>query len=1355
MRIRRLATFLALSLVASAALVASPPTICPPLGAIEAAALHESDEATAAARGISLDDLRRVCTARGVTRAEVLVMTSARLKRAVERTAANAQPGYPDEYIDWLESFYRDEKGVVDPARMAAARAAARTLPLNPRILPVARKNAAGETEALVSPNDWIWKGPGNIGGRTRSLLIHPTQTNRMWLGSVGGGIWYTSDGGASWSPVNDFQANIAISTMIMHPTNPNLMWAGTGEGFFNSDGIRGAGVFKSIDGGVTWTQLANTATNNFLYVNRLAISSDGSTLLAATATGLFRSTDGGTNWASVQVTTDRMAQIAFDPNNSLKAIATGYSALAYYSLDGGLTWTAGTGLGAFSGTRAGRSEFSYAKSAPDTVYVGYWTGTAAALYKSVNGGQTYTQVTISGSPAWMSAQGWYDNAIWVDPTNANTLFVAGLDIYRSTNGGANLTKISSWQSAPQSAHADQHGIFPDPGYNGTTNKRVYFTNDGGIYKAEDALTVAGVSGWTQLNNNLGITQFYGAAGNPTTGTIVAGAQDNGTLRTTTVSGISGWTTMNGGDGGYCAADQTDPNYFYGEYVYATIARSSNGGASSSNIYSGITDANDSNGAEFIAPFILDPNNQSRMYVGGKSLWRSDNVKATTPAWGAIKPSEGTTRDANITAIAVAPGNPNVIWTGHRGGSVYVTLNGSSATPTWTKVDLNGIGLPKRRVGRIAVDPLNSSRAYVCFGGFGSATDPQNYGNTNLYRTEDNGTTWSNVTSNLPLLPIFGMVIRPDNSDVLYVATDAGVFGSEDRGATWSATNIGPSNVCTTEVFFIGSDLAVCSHGRGVFVAPNVLPPPPDTVAPVVSITPTGAVTNISPITFRFSFSENVTGFSATSVTVTGGTAGVLTGGPRYYDLPVTPTLPNNPVTVSIPAAAAQDASGNLSNAATASASWDPTSPFAYGTSFDGAAAPAGWSVTGAGWVWGVPTSGPGADHTGAGGKVYALNLAGNYADGLYSILASQPVKLPASASNPYKLRFWMWLSTEATYDGGNLELSVDGGPFAVVPSASLSVPYNSTSLPALFNKPGWHDIGPLSAWRRVQMDLTPYAGKTVQFRFVFGSDSSVTSTGWFIDDFSIEQDPLLTLAATTSVTAAGSAPGQFVISLQPSPSTSRTVNYSVSASSTATAGVDYSALPGSVTVSPFSTNATVSINALATGNTQSTTKTVALDLTGGIDYSLASPGSALVVIVGTGAFDAWRKANFSAPELLDNGTSGPNGNPSGDGISNLMKYALGLDPQASTAAQLPRTEILVSGGVSFQQLRVVTPSNLAVTYAGEVSSDLSAWSALPTDVEVIVQPDVPAVGQTTRVFRDTTPLGVNKRFIRLRATLP
>ena len=218
--------------------------------------------------------------------------------------------------IAWRLMRMRDENGQIpDGALMRAA----------------AQMNAMRAAQAsqlrfsAASTISWTSIGPSNVGGRVRSIAIHPNDASTIFAGSVGGGIWKTTNGGASWSPVNDFMANLAVTSIVFTPTNPAVMYAATGEGLAGSRGIRGAGVFKSTDSGTTWNQLSSTANPNFYFVNRVAVSPDGTTLLAATPTGIYRSTDGGATFPAANVggsIGEGIAQVVFDPNNSSRAVA-------------------------------------------------------------------------------------------------------------------------------------------------------------------------------------------------------------------------------------------------------------------------------------------------------------------------------------------------------------------------------------------------------------------------------------------------------------------------------------------------------------------------------------------------------------------------------------------------------------------------------------------------------------------------------------------------------------------------------------------------------------------------------------------------------------------------------------------------------------------------------------------------------------------------------------------------------------------------------------------------------------------------------------------------------------------------
>ena len=705
------------------------------------------------------------------------------------------------------------------------------------------RANSPQPDVAGIDNLSWTYAGPGNVGGRIRAIL--PIDASTVFIGGVSGGLWKTTNcctTSTTWSPVSDFMANLAISTLIADPTNVNVLYAGTGEGFGNADAVRGAGIFKSTDGGVTWAQLASTNNSNWYYVNRLAISPSGAILLAATGSGIFRSTDGGASWT--QLWSGRWLDVKFDPTDSTKAVASGSAQYTLYSLDGGSTWTQSTGL-PVSNVRV---ELAYAPSNPAIVYAGV-NQNSGEVWRSTDGGQTYSLVNTG--TGYMSNQGWYNNTLWVSPANANQVVVAGLDIYQSLNGGATLAKISdwtrSWPDNPPSPHADHHALVSIPG----SSTALLNGNDGGLYYTSDIATAGNNppsynNGWVYLNNNLGITQFYGVAGTAS-GILYGGSQDNGVTQYAP-GAPNGWLKTNGGDGGKSAVDPINPGYYYNEYTFGAVNRSTGSGGSAEDIYGTywngsiwtcraapyrIDDACNGQGS-FIAPILLDPSNPDRLFVGDLSLWVTNDARTPYvfnsptggPQWTALKPSIG----SRINAIAVAPSDPNVIWVGYANNRIDVSTDGGT---NWTQVNTNiGAGNPGTMVGSLAIDRHDSDIVYAGFTGFNAA------GLYNLWRTTDGGATWTQVANNLPRVPIYAIAINPANSAWLYVGTEIGIFASVDTGATWnvpSGTGVngdGPANVATFDLQWLGggnstgtSTLIAGTHGRGAFTAATISSP--------------------------------------------------------------------------------------------------------------------------------------------------------------------------------------------------------------------------------------------------------------------------------------------------------------------------------------------------------------------------------------------------------------------------------------------------------------------------------------------------------------------------------------------------
>ncbi len=584
---------------------------------------------------------------------------------------------------------------------------------------------------------------------------------------------------------------SIVADPRTVDDVDSTVLYASTGEGFWNIDGLRGYGIFKSTNGGRSWSHIDSTSPlgdSDWYYINRLAVNSDGVIMAVANGQAIFTSTDGGDNWTKKD-TTKHMRDVDFDPRDKTKAIAGTLEGRVYYTNDTGASWQEAT----IVDSNWARVEIAYAKSA-DVVYASV-DKDHGTIYKSTDNGATWTYVS---NPEHLGGQGWYDNIIWVDPTDENHLIIGGLDLHESTDGGENWTKISTWWRS-DSVHADHHMIIEDPDYDGNNNKRIYFGNDGGIFKTDDISTVddgSGDNGWVNLNNNLAITQFYGGAG-MSGSKIVGGTQDNGDL----IQNVgTTWGKIMGGDGGFSdvARHTEDGKFFYfGEYVYLNIHRSDNG-AWAADMPRATSDAN------FIAPFLVDPNNPDVMLAGGKKLWRSENIRTADVndiTWESIKDSTG----SNISQIAVAEGNSSIILVGYNNGEIYKTTNGTDPSPTWTKIhDSNG-----KHVLALMIDKSDTNTFYAGFGGFSSE---------NLKKTTDGGDNWNIISDDLPEAPMRAIVRNPDDRNYLYVGTEVGIFISEDGGQNWETDNKGPANVSVEKLFWYDDrTLAAVTHGRGMF----------------------------------------------------------------------------------------------------------------------------------------------------------------------------------------------------------------------------------------------------------------------------------------------------------------------------------------------------------------------------------------------------------------------------------------------------------------------------------------------------------------------------------------------------------
>ena len=675
----------------------------------------------------------------------------------------------------------------------------------------ILKRTAGIEKAAGLQPSQWQPLGPSNVGGRLRALAFNPSHPSRLFAGSATGGLWISDDAGVTWRASFDFLPNLSISSIVFDPVNPANVYIGTGESY---QGFVGVGVFKSTDGGNTFTFLQSTNVDgnpDWRFVNRLAIHPTNPQVLLAAMTNndfvhgaIYRTADGGATWT--RVSTSRALDVKFSPTDGSHALAGLDDGTLLYSSDAGLTWNKTAALVATPSADSGaRAEIAFSTSQGNIAYTSI-DNAHGEVWKSTDFGATWQK---TATPGHLGNQGDYDNAIWVDPTDPNHVIVAGLNIYQSRDGGVSFRQVSASTNA-KSPHADHHQLVSPPNF-AQGNTTLFNGNDGGLYRADNVYSLnqgtTGV-GWTNMNNGLMVTQFYGAAGN--NGRIVGGTQDNGSL----MLANGQWTRIFGGDGGKAAYDAS-ADIAYGSYQYLSLHRSA-GGQPAERICAGILDSNDDGQCDpqstrktnFTSPFMLDPNNPARLLAGGSSLWVTEDARAPQPVWRAIK-APSTVTDNFINAIAVQEGNSSVVWVGHNNGELYKSTDAGAATPTWTRI---GAGvLPSRIVQRVLTDPANANHVIVAFTGFTP---------NNLWQTTDGGATWSSITGNLPAAPIFDVKRNPTNGNWLYVGTSVGVYTSEDNGASWSTSNEGPANIRVRDVFWLDNNtLAAATFGRGLFKA--------------------------------------------------------------------------------------------------------------------------------------------------------------------------------------------------------------------------------------------------------------------------------------------------------------------------------------------------------------------------------------------------------------------------------------------------------------------------------------------------------------------------------------------------------
>lgn len=652
--------------------------------------------------------------------------------------------------------------------------------------------------QARSTSGQWTSMGPssstgGYAGiGRLNCIGFHPTDNNTYYVGAASGGVWKTTDGGSNWIvQANELDA-IGVSDIVVHETTgDDIVYIATGDR--DASDTYSVGIMKSTDGGTTWsaTGLTYTAGQKKLVNRLLNDPTNNSIFYAATSNGLYKSTDDCANWTQINGTV--FMDLEFKPGVSSTIYASSKQGDIYKSTDSGSTWST------VLSTSGKRTELAVSANDATVVYALIAASNSGlfGIYKSTDSGssfsQTYNSPNLLGwscSGGDSGGQGWYDLCIAADPNNATTVFIGGVNNWKSTDGGTTWNINNHWSSTcggqATNVHADKHNLAFQNG-----SSTLFECNDGGLY-----VTTDGGNSWTDQTNGMVISQLYklGVA-QTTTADVIGGLQDNGTKALLTNT----WNDVIGGDGMECLIDWSNENTQYGSLYYGRIFRTTNHWASSTEISGSL-----GNTGAWVTPYIQDPTNSNTIYAGYSDVWKSTDQGNN---WTQISSWGGST----LRSITVAPSDNNYIYTATT-GTLYKTSNGGSS---WSNIT-GSLPTGSSNITYISVKDGDPNTIWVSMGEF----------NTHgVYESTDGGSSWTNISTGLPQLPVNCVIQNKQNStDVeLYAGTDVGVYlklGTAD----WVQFSGGLPNVVVTEldIYYDNSNpsnslIRASTYGRGLW----------------------------------------------------------------------------------------------------------------------------------------------------------------------------------------------------------------------------------------------------------------------------------------------------------------------------------------------------------------------------------------------------------------------------------------------------------------------------------------------------------------------------------------------------------
>jgi len=706
-------------------------------------------------------------------------------------------------------------------------------------------QNASRRTAEQI---DWRLEGPQNIGGRVNTVATNPNNPDIMYAGAAKGGIFKTTDGGDNWIPVFDDQLLLSISKIVIDPQDENTIYAGTGDLNITQLPSIGEGLFKSTDAGATWQNIGLGETR---IIADIKIHPNNSDIIYAGTMGLpyernedrglYKTIDGGQNWEQVLYISDEAGVIDMEMDynnpdilyavgwprirNNTESTTWGLDAKIFKTTDGGNNWT--TLAGGLPQTEFSRIGIAMSQQNPEKIY---------ATYVDTTHRYHNTFVTNDGGDSWdamenpygiepVSSFGWFFGQVRVNPVDDDIIYILGVDLYELSDNG-NIWTLVTPEWWYYDVHADKHDLrFID-------NQTMLLATDGGVYKGTEAF--GGYWSWEDVED-IPISQFYRVAVSPHEEvTYAGGMQDNGTSAGN-FSNINDWPRLNGGDGFTVQYHPTNPDLMWAETQRGNITLLN--GYYGEGFNEGI-DGDDRRGWDM--PYIISKHDPDVFYTGTYRMYKTET--GLNENWQPI--SEDLTdgqiladRYHTITAVNESSIDPNILMCGTVDSNVWITTDGGN---NWINISA---GLPERYVTSVKTSPINVNTVYVSQSGY-----KDNDNESHIFRSDDQGQTWLPIAGDLPNVPVNEILIYNDDENILFIATDAGVYISENAGQNWNFLGEGFPPVMTfdIEIDYPAHRIIAGTFARSLYSFPlNSIVSQADNTAPVITINGYTTITTV------------------------------------------------------------------------------------------------------------------------------------------------------------------------------------------------------------------------------------------------------------------------------------------------------------------------------------------------------------------------------------------------------------------------------------------------------------------------------------------------------------------------------